>query len=244
MSGEVVLVTGGARRLGKKTAEAFAGAGADVLIHFHSSKEEAEQTVVELQAYGVHAAAYQADLSAEDGPDLLVERVFEDGFSPRILINSASSYSTNTFSSVTSKSLEHDAALIAYAPLALSRRFAEKAESGSILNVLDARMVDYDSQHLSYHLAKRTLMSLTSILALELAPSFRVNGIAPGIILPPEHGTEQQVERSRLANPLRAIGSAEDFTRTLLFLSSSPFITGEVIFVDGGRHLHGRIYGG
>ena len=247
MSGERVLVTGGARRLGKAVALAFAEAGADVVVHYHDSEKEARATAAEIEKrgkrFGVRATPVGADLSKEGDAAALIDRLSEGNLLPSVLINSASVYGSNTFAGVQRGDLERDAAITAYGPLELSRRFAELAGSGSIVNILDARMVDYDSQHLSYHLAKRTLFTLTRILAVELAPAIRVNGVAPGIILPPDDTPEKQLEKYRSATLLQTTGGTEDITRTVLFLVSSPFITGDVIFVDGGRHLRGRMYG-
>ncbi len=240
---ERVLITGAARRLGRSAAEAFAERGAEVIVHYHHSADAAEQTVGSCRKRGVHAAAYGADLGTSGEAERLFELLEKDAFLPTILINSASVYTKNSFEDVRRDELEGDAALTAYGPLELCRSFSRKLHSGSIVNVLDARMVDYDRAHLSYHLAKETLFHLTRILAVELAPGFRVNGIAPGIIMPPEHSSSESVERFRRANPLQLIGSPEDFTEALLFLAGNRFITGDVLFVDGGRHLKGRMYG-
>ncbi|MFP4491382.1 MAG: SDR family oxidoreductase [Spirochaetaceae bacterium] len=243
LEGERVLVTGGARRLGKRAAEVCADAGADIVIHYHSSDDDAAAAVEEISRKGVHALCRKADLSVEGEARELIDRLEGEKLLPTMVINSASLYRADTFSTASRKDLHAVADLTAYGPLELSRRFAERAESGSVINVLDARMVDYDAQHFSYHLAKLTLFHITRILAVELAPRFRVNGIAPGIILPPDGTAPKQLEKFRLGNPLEKTGTPEDFTRTLLFLAASPFITGEVVFVDGGRHLRGRMYG-
>ncbi|MFO7849489.1 MAG: SDR family oxidoreductase [Spirochaetia bacterium] len=243
LEGETVLVTGGARRLGRRAAEACAEAGADIVIHYRSSEKEANTAVEKIEQKGVRAAAYEADLSVEGEPTGLIDRLERDKLLPTIVLNSASLYSADTVSTAGRADLHKNADLTAYGPLELSRHFAERAEKGAVINILDARMVDYDAQHFSYHLAKLTLFHITRILAVELSPRFRVNGIAPGIILPPEETTPKQLEKFRMGNPLEKTGSPEDFTDTLLFLAGSSFITGEVIFVDGGRHLRGRMYG-
>jgi NAD(P)-dependent dehydrogenase (short-subunit alcohol dehydrogenase family) len=240
---ERVLITGAARRLGRSAAEAFAERGAEVIIHYHRSADAAEETVQSCRARGVRATAIGADLASPGEAGELFARLEKEELLPTILVNSASVYSENGFENVRREELEGDAALTAYAPLELCRCFSRKANSGSIINVLDARMVDYDRSHLSYHLAKETLFHLTRILAVELAPGFRVNGIAPGIILPPEGSSSESVEKFRRANPLQLVGSPEDFTEAMLFLAGSRFNTGDVLFVDGGRHLKGRMYG-
>ncbi len=243
LSEERVLVTGGARRLGRSAALAFAREGAELLIHYHDAAEEAEETVRCIEEGGGRASSYRADLAVEGGGEALFRNLEADRRLPSILINSASVYGTNTWKTVGWKELERDAALTAWAPLELSRSFAARVEEGCIINILDARMVDYDSQHLSYHLAKRDLFTLTRILAIELAPNIRVNGLAPGIVLPPGNTPEKQLEAFRQATLLQRMGNPEDVAKALIFLAESSFITGEVLFVDGGRHLRGRVYG-
>jgi NAD(P)-dependent dehydrogenase (short-subunit alcohol dehydrogenase family) len=124
----------------------------------------------------------------------------------------------------------------------LSRRLAAQKRAGSIVNLLDARMLDYDRQHLSYHLSKRALWDLTRIGAIEFAPLIRVNAVAPGLVLPPTGKDTEYLEKLKHTNLLNRYGSPEDVARAVLFLIESPFITGQVIFVDGGRHMRGRVY--
>ena len=139
--------------------------------------------------------------------------------------------------------LDENIHINALAPALLSRAFAKTAARGDIVNLLDCRISDYDAEHLSYHLSKRMLMSLTRILALELAPDIRVNGVAPGLILPPPGQGREYLRRLALTNPLERWGGAEDIVRAIVFLLESPFVTGQIIYVDGGRSLKGSLYG-
>ena len=104
-------------------------------------------------------------------------------------------------------------------------------------------MVDYDAQHYAYHLSKRSLHDITRMLAVELSPAIRVNGVAPGIILPDRDNDPQLLEKYKSGTLLQRIGRVEEYTQSLLFLSTNEFITGQIIFIDGGRHLKGRLYG-
>jgi pteridine reductase len=124
---------------------------------------------------------------------------------------------------------------------------AKRQKVGVIVNILDSRITDYDSLHVPYHLSKQMLFSLTRMLSQELAPGFRVNAVAPGAILPPREFTPAEedrwiVQRSQ-TNPLGKVGSTEEISSTVEFLVQNDFITGQVIFVDGGRHLNGSFYG-
>jgi hypothetical protein len=110
--------------------------------------------------------------------------------------------------------------------------------------MLDTRAFDHDPRHFAYHLSKRTLFSLTRIMAAEFAPKIQVNAIASGLILPPEGKDESYLASLAHTNPMQRYGGPRDITEAVLFLLRSTFITGQVIHVDGGRHLKGAFYGG
>ena len=104
-------------------------------------------------------------------------------------------------------------------------------------------MVDYDRAHAAYHLSKRMLFTLTRMMALEFAPQIRVNAVAPGLILPPPGQDASFLERMASTNPLGRHGDASDVADAVLFLTGAGFVTGQVIYVDGGRHMKGAVYG-
>jgi NAD(P)-dependent dehydrogenase (short-subunit alcohol dehydrogenase family) len=129
------------------------------------------------------------------------------------------------------------------APFVLAREFKNICSRGSIINFLDARMTDYEPNHISYQLSKQMLFNLTRMMSLEFAPSIRVNAVAPGIIIPDNIYDEESLLRLKEGNPLMRIGTLEEVTSTVLFLLQNEFITGQVIYVDGGRNLRGNVYG-
>jgi len=131
----------------------------------------------------------------------------------------------------------------ALAPLVLAREFAKQGRPGDIINLLDARVTDYDQEHAAYHLSKRMLFTLTRMMALEFAPEIQVNAIAPGLVLPPPGKDAEHLKARVKDNPLQRHGDVEDVVDALLFLLRSDFITGQVIFVDGGYHMKGSTYG-
>ena len=130
----------------------------------------------------------------------------------------------------------------AFSPLVLSRMLARQEMNGAIVSFLDTRINDYDAEHAAYHLSKRMLYSMTRMLALELAPHIRVNAVAPGLILPPAGKDKTYLERRKHTNPLGSYGDVSQITDTVLFLLANDFVTGQIIFVDGGRHLKGSVY--
>lgn len=240
---KVVLITGGSRRLGREVAFSFARRGVDMAIHCHRSEEEARGLVQELQELGVRAWALRADLTKEGACEGLIDRVMRQAGSLDVLVNNAATYGESRLLELSSAELAADLRINGYTPLALARSFAKRVSRGTIVNLLDCRMVDHDKDHVAYHLSKRLLRDLTRLLALELAPDIRVNGVAPGMILPPPGEGAAYLEERRRYNPLHEVGSAKAVTDAVHLLVESGFLTGQVIFVDGGRHLKGDVYG-
>jgi NAD(P)-dependent dehydrogenase (short-subunit alcohol dehydrogenase family) len=112
-----------------------------------------------------------------------------------------------------------------------------RASGGRIVNLLDSRIVGYDPEHSGYMISKLLLYHFTRMLALDMAPRFTVNAIAPGPVLRPSRGDGSRFKRQVRSLPLRRAGSPQDIARAVLFLVESPFVTGQTLFVDGGRHL-------
>jgi len=245
LAGQVALVTGAARRLGRAIAGGLAAEGVHVVLHYRSSGGEAATAAGELMRAGVNAWTVQADLVDPAAAEGLMARACEAAGAPvDILVNSASIFSPSSVLDFAPRDLEANVQVNAISPLLLSRALAAQERPGQIVNLLDARIVEYDRAHAAYHLSKRVLFSLTRMLALELASRVRVNAVAPGLILPPPGEDESYLEAMAQTNPLRRHGGAADVVRAVLFLLKSDFITGQVIYVDGGQNLQGRIYGG
>lgn len=242
MEGKKALVTGAGRRLGRDIALALAREGVDLGIHFHRSTREAAALVDEIRDLGRRAFGVRADLSVPDAAGELIGRAVADLGGIDILINNASVFPESRLEDVTAQMIQENVQINAVAPLLVARAFAGQERPGVIVNLLDTRMVDYDAKHVAYHLSKRMLYSVTRMMAIEYAPRIRVGGVAPGLILPPPGEDESYLERLAHTNPLQAHGSADDVSAAVLFLVRSPFVTGQVIFVDGGRHLRGRVY--
>ena len=242
-AGKTALVTGAARRLGREIALALARAGVKVVVHHNRAQEAARQTVDEIRAGGVEAWALQADLTEPASVEQLFARAVEVAGPVDMLVNSASVFPANRVLDISPADLAESVQLHATAPLQLSRALAAQGRAASIVNLLDSRIADYDREHASYHLGKRLLFTLTRMLALELAPRISVNAVAPGLILPPAGEDESYLKMLAHTNPLDRHGDAEDITDAVLYLLQSRFVTGQVLFVDGGRHLRGCVYG-
>lgn len=244
LKGKRALITGGAKRIGRACALKLAGEGADIIIHYNNSAAEAEQLAASVEAAGCDAWTIKQDLSVKQSGDLLMEKALSMAGSIDYLINSASIFPENSYMNVTENDFEENLQVNALSPFFLSRAFTKKSKNAEcIINLLDTRVVDYDRDHIAYHVSKRVLLSLTRMLSEELAPSIRVNAVAPGLIIaPPGRGDDYLTKRIH-TNPLNKIGTLDQVSDSMLFLINNTFVTGQVIFVDGGRHLKGSFYG-
>lgn len=241
LSGSVALVTGGAQRLGRATARALAQAGASVVVHYDRSSVAAEQLVEEIRGVGARAWCLRADLRELGELRDLVSRASAFAGPPSILVNNASAFPRTTFETVTRDDLLSSVELDAWAPFELARRFTEAAPGGAhVVNMVDTRVVaQYDWQHFAYCAAKHVLALFTELLAVRLAPRVAVNAVAPGLILPPAGYGQDYLEARKSELPLQRVGDPAFVTDAILFLVRSEFITGQTLFVDGGRHLLG-----
>ena len=243
MAGKTALITGGAKRLGGAVTEALAGAGADVCIHYRNSSEDAAELAEQVRCWGRRVWTVQCDLADTRDAASLLPRAMKQTGDVDILINNASIFPESTLMDFTEDEFHENINVNAMAPLLLGRAFAKREQAGHIINFLDTRIVSYDKAHAAYHLSKRMLFTLTRMMALEFAPAIRVNAIAPGLILPPEGKTEAYLEQYAHTNPMQTYGNPRDIAGAVLFLLTTGFITGQTIYVDGGRHMKGATYG-
>jgi NAD(P)-dependent dehydrogenase (short-subunit alcohol dehydrogenase family) len=243
LAGKVALVTGASDRIGRAIALALAAQGAAVAVHYHRDAPAAAITADQVRAAGSRAALLQADLARPGQGTELVARAVAALGPLDILINNASIFRESTLADFDAAALAEAMQIHALALVETSRAFAAQGRPGDIVNLLDARIVDYDRRHVAYHLSKRAARDLTCMCALDYAPAIRVNAVAPGLILPPEGQDESWLQKLAHTAPLQRYGSPRDITDAVLFLLAAPFVTGQTIFVDGGRHLRGDFYG-
>lgn len=243
LTAKVALVTGGARRIGGAISLGLARVGADVVIHYHSSASDAQAVVEEIGKLGRRAWALEGDLADPACAGDLLERARDSAGVIDLLVNNACSFPQSRLAEVSAAELHADLDLNAIAPFLLARAFAEQDREGAIVNLLDARIADYDANHVGYHIAKRVLFSLTRMMAVEFAPRLTVNAVAPGLILAPDGKAPSYLTDLAHTNPLQRHGDVADVVDAVLFLLRSRFVTGQVVFVDGGRHMRGSMYG-
>jgi pteridine reductase len=238
----VVMITGGARRVGAEIARTLHGAGANLLIHYRSSAVAAKALAQELNGERAGSAAVaQADLLDHAAPDCLVAAALREFGRLDVLINNASTFYPTEVGKVTSAQWDELLGSNLRAPFFLSQAAAPslKARQGLILNIVDIHALRPLKKHPVYSIAKAGLAMLTRSLARELGPEVRVNGIAPGPVLWPEQPMDQELQREIIGKTaLKRHGGPEDIARTALFLAKdAPYITGQIIAVDGGRSI-------
>lgn len=240
LAGQTVLITGGARRIGRHLALAAAHAGARVLIHHAHSESEATQTLADVQAAGGSGDILQADLADLQQAGLLIERAARLG-SIDALVNNAAVFEPLTWDQTRLSDWQKHLDINLTAPFLLSQAFARalpEDRTGRIVNLLDWRALRPGADHFPYTISKSALAALTFSLAQALAPRITVNGLALGAILPPAGQGNTGLDAIIAPVPARRWGSPQDVAEGLLFLLTGPaYITGEIIHIDGGRHL-------
>jgi len=246
LAGKAVLITGSARRLGAAMARRLHGAGADLAIHYRSSSADADALVAELNATRPGSAvALQADLLDLASLPSLVEYVTGTFGRLDILVNNASTFYPTPVGEITAAHFDDLLGTNLRAPLFLTQAAAPqlRLHEGLVLNMVDIHGSRPLKRHPVYSAAKAGLIMLTRSLARELAPQVRVNAIAPGPVMWPEGGLDPDLKKKILdRTALRRPGSAEDIARAALFFAAeAPYVTGQVLAIDGGRSLGGGL---
>jgi len=242
LQGKVALVTGAARRIGAAIARRLHAGGASVVLHYRGSVAEISSLEAELNAVRAKSAAkMKADLLAPIAPRMLVADSLQRFGRLDLLVNNASSFYPTAVGSIEASHWEDLIGSNLRAPLFLAQEAAAELakNGGSIVNIADIHAERPLKGYLVYSIAKAGLVALTRGLALELAPGVRVNAVAPGAIAWPEDGQFAPAERERIVagTPLARLGSPEEIAQAVHFLATAPFVTGQVLAVDGGRSV-------
>ena len=245
MQDGVVLITGGARRIGAAIARKLHAAGANVVLHCHRSRAEADRLRDELEGGRADSTAVvQADLLDTVALPGLIEEAVRAFGRLDALVNNASSFYPTPFGTIGEDEWQDLVGTNLRAPLFLSQAAAPwlREARGAIVNLVDIHAERPLKDFVVYSVAKAGLAGLTRALALELGPHVRVNGVAPGAILWPdgdEHFAPGEKGRITEQTPLKRIGSPDDVAGAVKYLLfDAPFVTGQILAVDGGRGIH------
>jgi len=242
LESKVALVTGAARRVGAAIARRLHAAGANLVLHYRGAESEAAQLEKELNAARAGSAMkVRGDLLAPIAPKVLVDAALQRFARLDILVNNASAFYPTAVGQIEPGHWEELIGSNLRAPLFLSQAAAPRLAlaGGVIVNIADIHAERPLKGYVVYSIAKSGLVALTRSLALELAPGVRVNAVAPGAIAWPEDGQFEPGERERIVatTPLRRTGNPDEIAQAVHFLCTAPFVTGQVLAVDGGRSI-------
>lgn len=237
---KTALVTGGAHRVGKAIALELAQAGANLVINYNSSADAAQETVAEAEALGVQALAIQCDIADLAGVRRMVAQIRERFGGLDILVNSADYFGKHPFPTNDYTTWNRVTDITIHGSFYVSNECAPlllAGDGGAVVNIVDLSAWQPWSGFTAHAVAKAGLMALTQQMALELAPTVRVNAVAPGPVLAPPDYTEKQLKAVADRTLLKRWGRAEDVAQAVRFLVEAEYITGDVIFVDGGERF-------
>lgn len=229
------IVTGGGVRLGSAMALHLAKKGFDIALHHNASGENAEETLAGIRATGVRSESFACDFTDLNAVEKLMATITSKFTGIELLINSAANFIQEGIERTTTKTLKDTLHINLMAPYLLMREYKQKVNRGMIVNILDERISRNVPTFAAYSVAKVGLSHLTHLAAIEWGASVRVNGIAPGLILPPAGGDEGYLKRGKAAVPTLTHGSVDDICRGLDYLLESSFVNGETLFIDGGQ---------
>lgn len=242
LTGRTVLITGAAVRVGAAMARAFHAAGANLVLHYRSSVAQAQKLAEELEVLRRGSTQLvRANLLDTTYLPTIVQSALTAFGRLDVLVNNASSFYPTPVGSITEQQWQDLMGSNVKAPLFLSQAAAPhlRVVKGQIINIVDIHGTRPLRNHPVYSTAKAALVMLTRSLAKELAPEIRVNGIAPGPVLWPVTGADEELRANIVDRTLlKRMGSPDDIARTALFLAANaPFMTGQILAVDGGRSV-------
>jgi NAD(P)-dependent dehydrogenase (short-subunit alcohol dehydrogenase family) len=238
LKGKTVLITGAGRRIGRSLALTIAQQGAEVLLHYGSSQEDAEKTAAQIRALDGKVELIQADLGDPQQITVMMAKAVAEG-KLDVVVNNAAIFEPLDWQHTDITSWNRHLSINLTAPFLISQAFAmnlPEGKEGRIVNILDWRALRPSADHLPYTISKAGLAALTRSLAQALSPRITVNGLALGAILSPSDGSDTDEITKHV--PAGRWAKLEEVGQALVFLLTGPsYITGEILHIDGGRHL-------
>lgn len=238
LNGKIALITGAARRVGRAISLALADAGADIVIHYRSSADDANSLAEEIRAIGRRAELVQADLAQPEQITAMFETIAATFGRLDVLINNAAVYHKTPIETLTAEQWDAQFAVNARAPaLCTAQAVKLMPNGGVIVNITDIAAEKAWPGYPAYCASKAALLALTKSTAKALAPDIRVNSVAPGAVLWDEQTPEQKKQHVLSQVPMKRPGRPEDIAAAVGFLIGNDYITGQNIRVDGGWHM-------
>jgi NAD(P)-dependent dehydrogenase (short-subunit alcohol dehydrogenase family) len=234
---KAALITGAGRRIGRAIAFSLASRGFQIALHINRSSAEAEKAADEMRSQGAVCGIFQSDFNDPAAPLDLIRAVHSRFPGLCLLINNASVFERASLRDTEPERFDRIFRINFRTPFFLIRDFSRICGKGHVVNILDTKISSRLVSYFAYSLSKKGLSDLTEMAAKELGPEIRVNGIAPGLILPSAGDTREHFERMGNGIPMRRPGSPEAVVSALDYLLDNAFVTGEILFVDGGEHV-------
>lgn len=241
--GKVAVVTGGAHRVGKAITLMLAQAGADVVVNYFNSSKDADETVAEAQALGVRALAVRCDVADYGQVSHMGETILREFGGVDIVVNSASLFDQTPFPTDDIAAWQRVTGISIDGPFFMCNKLAPSMLArggGAIVNIIDLSAWEPWPNFAAHSVSKAGLLAFTRQLALELAPTVRVNAVAPGPVLPPPEYDEQRAAKAAAGTLLKRWGTPEDVARAVRYLLEADYVTADVITVDGGERYGHR----
>lgn len=229
------IVTGGALRIGNAFVCHLAEKGFDIALHYNSSAAKAEEAMERIRRNGVRCKGYSCDFNDLAASEGLLRRLADDFQDITLLINSASNFILENIEQTSSNTLVNSINVNLLTPYLLMREYKKIVNRGMIVNIVDERILKNIPTFAAYSVSKVGLAHLTHLAAIEWGATIRVNGIAPGLILPPPWETDDYLKREAGKIPVRKHGSPENLVKGLDYLIENTFVNGEILFIDGGE---------
>ena len=232
-----IAITGGAKRIGAALSRYFAQQGYDIALHYNSSAALAHELKDEIEAMGVSCHLFQQDLMDTAMLPAFMAKLLHTMPNCQALINNASVFERASFQQTDEALFDRQFNANFKAPFFLSQAFATDGRQGAIINILDTEIVGSHGSHFAYLLSKKALAEFTTMAARALGPNVRVNAVCPGCILPSDQNEEAYEKKVEAVIPLRSHPGTDDVAQAVYWLVSQAHITGQLIFVDGGKHV-------
>lgn len=241
LTGRLALVTGAGHRVGRAIAQGLAARGMDIAVHYNASEKPARETARSIEALGRRAEIFPSNLAERGAPAALVSAVSARMGDLDVVINSAAVMMRTPWDTVTETAWDDMFALNLRAAFFVSQAAAltMRERGGAIVNIADLAAYETWPAYIPHGITKAGIVQMTRALARVLAPTVRVNAVAPGAVLLPESWTEADARRLAETTPLRRLGTPGDVVGAVMYLLEADFVTGETIMVDGGRHVRG-----
>ena len=233
------LITGGAKRIGQEMALSLAKKGWDIGLHYRNSLNEAESTRKIIEESGSLCKLFCADLGNPQAAVDMIKQVLIEFPKLDLMVHNASVFDVSPFATVNVEVFDRQFDVNFKSPFFMTQHYFNNCSKGHVVNILDTKIQSNQAKNFTaYNLSKKALMHLTRMTALDLAPGFRVNGIAPGPVLKASHATEDEFQKQIQGTPLKLEIPGNTIASALNYLIENPNLTGQILYCDNGAHLN------